>query len=361
MYKLLIILSVFLITSCANSPSYLRSEENILRQTMSPIKKILPPNVDMKIEAVSKGWDNTEYFKITKVTAVRNGSLQSRKCYTLKKSKPNSLCEQGVSEFRLLPNDEYIVAIGLRSYNKLMSKSYYKPKNEWYEISGLTRASWPLWATQKNTFMKLANLSQQYLVNQKRVASELGYSNFNNVPIPLEIGKEYSFSDMETLLISSSKQEQLKTQLLAWHEENLKIKKTKQKQREIALAYAKSREEQRKKQVLIMEDKHREKQEEYQNAIFANKTVWEQRLESNRLIGEQVCTKKNQLGFVEQVNGDKVKVLLKGKLTSSFSSNYFFGGKSFKEFQAVRFKMNTLNDIYWFDKHDVAPCTFSIG
>lgn len=90
----------------------------------------------------------------------------------------------------------------------------------------------------------------------------------------------------------------------------------------------------------------------------AEKQKWNNRFDNELNIGDSVCTPDNKIGFIEQVNGNNIKVWFRGKLAQE-NQNYFFGNSP-KRLNSS-FSYEKLNDLTWVKRGDVASCEFKLG
>ncbi|WP_371185239.1 hypothetical protein [Thalassotalea maritima] len=95
------------------------------------------------------------------------------------------------------------------------------------------------------------------------------------------------------------------------------------------------------------------KNQDYFDAKARAEKLWENRLDNAYTIGQGICSYDNKMGFVEQLSGDRVKVMWKGKLVKS-SAGYFFGGKSL--YDGNDFNYEPLTNITWVSKSDISYC-----
>lgn len=234
------ILSALALAGCAGSTNHLKSEESTFRPTISSLQKALPRGIDLKVTARSKGWDNSEYFVIEKVEAVREGSLNSRTCYTI--ISKNDVCENGVSNFRPLPGREYEVVVSLRNYNQLMSSSYNEKTGKWYRSSGFTRASWAFWNNHKEALIELASASASYssLVNKVQ-NSNPDYKSLSKAELPLKLNNLYSLVELVSIVKGATNEEYIDSEFAS-----LLTLKTQEKAEAEKLAIARKKEKEKR-------------------------------------------------------------------------------------------------------------------
>ncbi len=75
---------------------------------------------------------------------------------------------------------------------------------------------------------------------------------------------------------------------------------------------------------------------------------------ANKNVGDRVCSADNKFGYVDEVNAEKIKVLLKGR--ASRQKPYYF----FDVFKiGSRFYIETMETTIWDDFSSWAACSFS--
>lgn len=355
-FRFICLLFVCFLTGCAGSRYHIESEEEIFKPAIKAIKRIIPHNIDLKIDAKSKGWDSDDYFDIQKITAVSIGSLKKKYCYTV--LSRNDTCEAGVDSFQPLPSREYSVSLGLSEYNSLSSNKYNGYTGLWYKPGGGTRASWSFWSTHKAQILELAALSIKYISRQNTIASALNIelTELSEPKMPLVLGEQYTVEELKLLILANSTDEVVKERLIKWAAVKIADEKK-------AAEMAKSRAASRKIEAALWK-KQRRKQVEAEDKLYFDKLArdqerWNRRLTVNWQPGDKVCTKNNRIGFVESISNDKVKVLIKGILLDEYSMNYFFGGRSRSEYKKDLFQTTDADDIFWYDKYEIAQCEFS--
>lgn len=92
----------------------------------------------------------------------------------------------------------------------------------------------------------------------------------------------------------------------------------------------KAREEDAEKRRLAKIEKERLAKEEAEHKRQQEIARWNRILSAPKSVGDKVCTRSNEFGYVEQISGDKVKLMSVGKLTNE-KPDFFFDGdnKSF--------------------------------
>lgn len=81
---------------------------------------------------------------------------------------------------------------------------------------------------------------------------------------------------------------------------------------------------------------------------------WDNRMSQQLGVGDKVCTfDSNLFGFVENINGEKVKVHVVGRATPVIEmTGYFFSGVE------GRFQYSRIESIRWFARSELAHCHF---
>lgn len=120
-----------------------------------------------------------------------------------------------------------------------------------------------------------------------------------------------------------------------------------QKRGEIQMAELKKEQERAKEQA-----RQKRLAEENQKKTVEN---WLALSHQAKAIGDKVCTYDNQLGFVDRIAQNKVKVLVVGRL-GSFKSDGFF----FDELRRDKsFWFDKINEYRWFESNEVGACSFN--
>ena len=65
------------------------------------------------------------------------------------------------------------------------------------------------------------------------------------------------------------------------------------------------------------------------------------------------------MGFVEQKTDEKIKVLIKGKLSSSYLAGYFFGRLSLYDYDKT-FKYEKEDEMTWLPRNQIGHCGLNL-
>lgn len=104
-------------------------------------------------------------------------------------------------------------------------------------------------------------------------------------------------------------------------------------------------------------NKKRQAIEEYSNSQLVLETKYYQMVNLKKEVGDKVCTNNNFFGYVENINNEKMKVNIIGRVDSQ-SSYYFFKN----EVVYSSFKYSKVPEpIVWANASEWAKCNFSVN
>lgn len=91
---------------------------------------------------------------------------------------------------------------------------------------------------------------------------------------------------------------------------------------------------------------------------FNNKQAayWESRSKLTISVGDKVCNLDNQMGYVEAINNQNVKVWFKGVVIEQ-PRNHFYGNAN--QLPGKQFTYRKIDLLTWVKRKDIAPCNFT--
>ena len=132
-----------------------------------------------------------------------------------------------------------------------------------------------------------------------------------------------------------------------------------QKQLELALeavVYKSNASERSRK---MAEVKNMKITEDFENAMTPLKELWANRTLNDYTLGMGVCTYNNKFGYVEQVSGNRIKVLWAGQVTDKIYG-WFFGTRSINSYKNSSFEYSNLDRVTWENKERISSCDFDL-
>jgi hypothetical protein len=118
----------------------------------------------------------------------------------------------------------------------------------------------------------------------------------------------------------------------------------------------------RKRAEEIISKAKKEKETKESRRIVWNditKITWNNRNSATLKLGQKVCTYNNHMGFADRIEDGNVRVLVKGKLETSYSKGYFFGNQTKYEFDRA-FHYQPQDSVTWFSQNEIADCDFTL-
>jgi len=131
-----------------------------------------------------------------------------------------------------------------------------------------------------------------------------------------------------------------------------------QKQRMITEQTVRRKELDKLKQIRKVEA-DKKKRIEHTEQIALSKKTWDNRFNTTYKLGDSVCTWDNKMAFIEQKTNEKMKILIKGELASSYLPGYFFGHQPLYDYDKS-FKYEKEESITWLPRNQIGHCGFNL-
>lgn len=103
------------------------------------------------------------------------------------------------------------------------------------------------------------------------------------------------------------------------------------------------------------------KKTEFTRQQNSHKDAWANRLNNTYTRGDKVCTYSNRIGFIDDINGDNYRIMLKKELAGA--DGKFFGKWPFYSFEddyTYTSRYKKLDETVWMQKSDFAHCTIDL-
>lgn len=341
---------ILLITGCANSKVSQESNYEEYQEVINKIHRIIPSDKDILLFVnLEFGWPRHN-ANIEKMKFVKDGSIHVCTGDRALAYSSHWECQDGLGYVDFLGDSLYSAKMSLKGMDRL----YRPPSNS----STFGNA---IWLDYREQLLDLAKASDEYIAMYKKEISARGLSfNDNAVDISFPESNQISFSWLTEKVRERSETAFIKQQVDIYIAKQESLKQKDEAMRLARLEAYKKADLKRQARIIAEKAEKLEDEQQYKQAMVIAKKTWSNRFTASLEPGFKVCTLDNRMGFVERVEGSKVKVLVKGKLLPKFSERYFFGGETFDEFNSKRFLIEEIDSISWFDKGDIATCGFEL-